>query len=218
MTNQANSYMIVAGYQPQFAGGPYGQVVPSSVNPQNFAPNYMMGAMQGFQMNQAAMANPQAQAQMLQRMQQQQQANHVAMGQVATPQRPPSAAQSTPTNAIPPQQGQFPTPQPPSQTQTPTTQQPPPTVSAPQTPTSASNQANAVNGGSVAGTPLSPGSESRDKERFALLLDINHELLYESIQLQTTQQELKKEHAAEGNAGDKKPTQEETLVQQDYLQ
>jgi len=67
-------------------------------------------------------------------------------------------------------------------------------------------------------TPLSPGGESREKERFALLLDINHELLYESIQIQTTQQELKKEHAAEGNPGERKPTEEETLLQQDYLQ
>lgn len=207
----------MAGYQPQFAGGPYGQVVPSSVNPQNFAPNYMMGGMQGFPMNQAAM--PQQQAQMIQRMQQQQQqqANHAALNQVATPQRPPSAAQNTPGNAIPSQKGQFSTPQPPSQTQTLATQQPPPSVSTPQTPTSA-NPVNATNGGSATGTPLSPSTEARDKERFALLLDINHELLYESIQLQTTQQELKKEHAAEGNAGDKKSTEEETLVQQDYLQ
>lgn len=207
----------MAGYQPQFAGGPYGQVVPSSVNPQSFAPNYMMGAMQGFPMNQAAM--PQQQAQMLQRLQQQQQqqVNHAALNQVATPQRPPSAAQNTPSNAITSQQGQFSTPQPPSQSQTLATQQPPLSASTPQTPTSAS-QANATNGGSVTGTPLSPSTESRDKERFALLLDINHELLYESIQLQTTQQELKKEHATEGNAGDKKSTEEETLVQHDYLQ
>lgn len=175
-----------------------------------------MGAMQGFPMNQAAM--PQQQAQMLQRLQQQQQVNHAALNQVATPQRPPSAAQNTSSNAITSQQGQFSTPQPPSQNQTLATQQPPLSVSTPQTPTSASNQANATNGGSVSGTPLSPSTESRDKERFALLLDINHELLYESIQLQTTQQELKKEHATDGNAGDKKSTEEETLVQQDYLQ
>ncbi|RTE82843.1 hypothetical protein BHE90_002620 [Fusarium euwallaceae] len=236
----ANGQM--AGYQQQFQGAPYGQVVPSSVGPQSFAPNYMMaGGMQGFQMNQAGMP----QQQMMQRMQQQppqqqQPPNPAAMGQVSTPQRPPSAAQGTPTNALPSQQGQFPTPQPPSQSQTPTnqqqqqppqqaqpqpqqsqaqqSQQTPATASTPQTPTFSSNQNPVVNGGSAVATPLSPGTESREKERFSLLLDINHELLYESIQLQMTQQELKKEHAGDGNTGEKKPTEEETHLQQDYLQ
>ncbi|ENH73799.1 hypothetical protein FOC1_g10011118 [Fusarium oxysporum f. sp. cubense race 1] len=177
----------VAGFQQQFAGNPYGQVVPS----------------------------------------------------------PPSAAQGTPNNALPSQQGQFPTPQPPPQSQTPTNQQSQqpqsqqqqqtqqaPTqaqgqqqqqqpvsagLSTPQTPTFSSNQGPAVNG-TLTAAPLSPGTESRDKERFALLLDINHELLYESIQIQATQQELKKESAAAGNPADKKPTDEETQLQQDYLQ
>ena len=89
-------------------------------------------------------------------------------------------------------------------------------LSTPQTPTF-SNQGQTVNGSSAA-VPLSPGTESRDKERFALLLDINHELLYESIQIQATQQELKKENGAAGNPGDKKPSDEETQLQQDYLQ
>ncbi|KAM5377818.1 hypothetical protein ACJA88_006499 [Fusarium oxysporum] len=188
----ANGQM--AGFQQQFAGNPYGQVVPSSVS---------------------------------------------------TPQRPPSAAQGTPNNALPSQQGQFPTPQPPPQSQTPTNQQSQqpqsqqqqqtqqaPTqaqgqqqqqqpvsagLSTSQTPTFSSNQGSAVNG-TLTAAPLSPGTESRDKERFALLLDINHELLYESIQIQATQQELKKESAAAGNPADKKPTDEETQLQQDYLQ
>jgi hypothetical protein len=145
------------------------------------------------------------------------------------------------------QQGQFPTPQPPSQSQTPTNQhtpqlpqqqqqqqqpqqlqgqpqgqaqqqQPSAALSTPQTPTFASNQGPSVNGGSTAAVPLSPGTEARDKERFSLLLDINHELLYESIQIQATQQELKKENAAAGNPSDKKQTEEETQLQQDYLQ
>lgn len=68
-------------------------------------------------------------------------------------------------------------------------------------------------------TPLSPGTQSREKERFALLLDINHELLYESIQIQTSQQELKKVLATmNGNMADKKLLEEESLFQQDYLQ
>ncbi|KAF4984864.1 hypothetical protein FZEAL_17 [Fusarium zealandicum] len=243
----ANGQM--AGYQQQFPGAPYGQVVPSSVAPQNFQPNYMMaGGMQGFPMNQAGM--PQ-QPQMLQRMSQQQQQqspNPAAMGQASTPQRPPSSAQGTPNSALPSHQGQFSTPQPPSQTHTPTShqqpsqpqpqsqqqhqkqpsqqlpqqqqqqQQPPAALSTPQTPTFSSNQGVAVNGASTTAVPLSPGTESRDKERFSLLLDINHELLYESIQLQTTQQELKKEHAADGNAGDKKPSEDETSLQLDYMQ
>ncbi|KAI6769200.1 hypothetical protein HG531_010304 [Fusarium graminearum] len=108
----ANSQM--AGFQQQFSGNPYGQVVPSSVAPQSFTPNYMMGGgMQGFPMNQG---------------------------------------------------------------------------------------------------------ESRDKERFALLLDINHELLYESIQIQETQKKLKKESAAAGIPGDNKPSEEEAQLQHDYLQ
>ncbi|KAK8931892.1 hypothetical protein VCV18_000421 [Metarhizium anisopliae] len=66
---------------------------------------------------------------------------------------------------------------------------------------------------------MSPGAESREKERFALLLDINHELLYESIQIQTTQSELKKENPSpNGNPTERKPTEEENLFQQDYLQ
>ncbi|CAJ0549112.1 Ff.00g027250.m01.CDS01 [Fusarium sp. VM40] len=261
----ANGQM--AAFQQQFPGNPYGQVVSSSVAPQNFAPNYMMGGgMQGFPMNQGGMPqNPQMmqriqqqqqqqaqqqaqQAQQAQQQQQQQQAaNPAGMGQVSTPQRPQSAAQGTPNNALASQQGQFPTPQPQSQSQTPTNQhtpqlpqqqqqqqqplqlqgqpqgqgqqqQPSAALSTPQTPTFAPNQGPTVNGGPTASVPLSPGTEARDKERFSLLLDINHELLYESIQIQATQQELKKENAAAGNPSDKKQTEEETQLQQDYLQ
>lgn len=75
-----------------------------------------------------------------------------------------------------------------------------------------------MNGSSSAAVPLSPGTESRDKERFALLLDINHELLYESIQIQETQKKLKKESAAAGIPGDNKPSEEEAQLQHDYLQ
>lgn len=75
-----------------------------------------------------------------------------------------------------------------------------------------------ANGAVATSTPTSPNTESREKERFALLLDINHELLYESIQLQATQQELKKLNATDGNTGERKPTEEESIIQQDYLQ
>jgi len=81
-----------------------------------------------------------------------------------------------------------------------------------------------MNGTAVVTTPLSPGSESREREVFSLLLDINQELLYESVQLQNRQLELKKEQSAP-NADDgslaeqaRKPAEEEKLVQQDYFQ
>lgn len=141
------------------------------------------------------------------------------MAQVSTPQRPPSTTQGTPTNIMPPQQAQFSTPQPMSQGQTPTTQhQPQMGVATPQTPTFSSNPASSMAAPSSA-VPMSPTTESLEKERFALLLDINHELLYESIQIQTTQQELKKEFVAvNGNVPDRKPTEEESHFQHDYLQ
>lgn len=95
--------------------------------------------------------------------------------------------------------------------------QQPGAIITPQTPTFPSNQG--PNAGVASNAPpLSPASESREKERFALLLDINHELLYEVILLQNTQTELKKEAAAaNGNAGERKQTEEETLFQQDYV-
>ncbi|KAL7789497.1 hypothetical protein V8C37DRAFT_211721 [Trichoderma ceciliae] len=212
-------------YQQQFPGASYGQVLPTAVGPQGFVPNnYMMGAgMQGFAMGQPGM--PQ-QPQMIQRMQPQHQPQQQApqqqpnqmMAQVSTPQRPPSAAQGTPTNIMPPQQPQFSTPQPMSQGQTPANQHQPMGVATPQTPTFSSNPAGGMAVPSASAVPMSPTTENIEKERFALLLDINHELLYESIQIQTTQQELKKEHAAiNGNIPDRKPTEEENLFQQDYL-
>lgn len=58
-------------------------------------------------------------------------------------------------------------------------------------------------------TPLSPGSENRERERVSLLLDINRELLLEVMRLQTIQQETKKEVAAgtpttDGQTGENK--------------
>lgn len=45
-------------------------------------------------------------------------------------------------------------------------------------------------------TPLSPGSESREKERVTLLLEINRVLLMAVIELQNAQQAEKKDEAA----------------------
>jgi hypothetical protein len=260
----------VAGFQQQFAGNPYGQV-PSSVMQQNFNPNaYMMaGGMQGFPMNQGGMPQ-QAQQQMMQRMQAQQQAQQQAQAQAhaqaqaqaqaqgtpgmtpgGTPQRPPSAAQGTPV-PLPPQIGQYSTPQTPSQVPTPgpqqqqhqppqqqpqQPQQQPPQLqqvqqaqqqqpqsagtATPQTPTFASNQG--IPNGASSAVPLSPGTTAIESQRFALLLDINSELLYESIQIQASQQEIKKQRAKEASTGEKSQTDpaaqkaEDTMLQQDYL-
>lgn len=123
---------------------------------------------------------------------------------------------------MPAQQGQFQPPQPPSlpnqqmgnfqahvMDNTPT----------PQTPNFPQNQLNQHAQSMGSNVPQSPGADARDKERFALLLDINHELLYESIQIQTSQQEIKKELAAEGKLTQgREHTEEETMLQQDYVQ
>lgn len=67
--------------------------------------------------------------------------------------------------------------------------------------------------------PTSPQFTAVERERFAILLDINQELLFESMQLQNTQMELKKEIAAAGaesaSEADKKKVEE---AQQDFTQ
>lgn len=71
---------------------------------------------------------------------------------------------------------------------------------------------------------MSPGTESREKERFNTVLDVNQELLWESMQLQYTIQELKKELTAAIAGGEgameqaKKVKEQETLCSQDYAQ
>lgn len=157
----------------------------------------------------------------------------------ATPQRPfPGQNQGqvphgtlTPNNGMSSQQAQFaapPNPQGTPQSQTPNNgqQQPQPmpstNIQTPQTPTFPSNvQAGSVNGASASAGPLSPGADSRDKERLAVILEINNELLVEAMQIQHTQSVLKKEHASPkegaGSDGDKKDKEEEELAQ-DYLQ
>lgn len=73
-------------------------------------------------------------------------------------------------------------------------------------------------------TPLSPGPDSRDKDRVGVILEINNELLLEAMQIQNTQQILKKERTssngadATANDPEKKSTEEEDLLAQDYLQ
>lgn len=72
-------------------------------------------------------------------------------------------------------------------------------------------------GGNNLATPLSPGSEFREKERVTLLLDINRELLLEVMRLQATQ----KEQAAIANSpeasGEKEPAEKEKIDKEKAL-
>ncbi len=149
-----------------------------------------------------------------------------AVMNASTPQRPFNHAQGTPNNAMSSQPTQFSTPQPhstpQSQNQTPSNaQQPSSAVATPQTPTFPSaGQPSQANGTAVS-TPQSPATESREKERFALLLEINQELLLETISLVNSKAELKKEQAAV-ESGEAKPegvdyAEEERLMQNDYV-
>ena len=135
---------------------------------------------------------------------------------------------------MPPHQPQFSTPashQGTPQNQPPNNNPQSATASTPQTPTfpptGSAPHANANPNASAppgASTPISPGTESRERERFSLLLDINQELLYESIQLMNTKAEVKKgqappESGADGANGQNGDTlDEEKLIQQDYTQ
>lgn len=154
---------------------------------------------------------------------------------------PPRSFQSqpqgtpTPTNIPSSQPPQIPTPQIPQNTpqsgtpnngQQPQQHQPPSNVQTPQTPTFPSSaQGGATNGASSGAPPLSPGADSKDKERFALILEINNELLVEAMQIQQTQQVLKKERtvpngsdSTTSNGSDSKPTEDEELLSLDYIQ
>jgi hypothetical protein len=234
MQNTAMPHMAANGqmaYQTPYTTSPYGAGVPSSAAaPQVQLPgNYMIagsmatpmaGAMAPFPMNQGM---PQQQP-MMQRMLPQQ--NPVGMS-ASTPQRPGpfNPAQGTPNSAMPPQASQFSTPQthgtPQSQTPTnPQQQQPPSAAATPQTPTFPTTGQNPqANGTASVSTPQSPATESREKERFALLLEINQELLYELVSLTNSKTELKKEQAAVdagGPKGDVDLAEEEKLSTVDY--
>lgn len=225
MIETTDTGVPAVSFQPPFTSSSYGAGIPSSAGPQPQLPaNFMMaGQMAQYQMN----AGLPPQQSMMQRMLPAQQ--NPAMS-VSTPQRSfnPQAPQGTPTSSMPPQQPQFSTPQQQGtpQSQTPTTAQHPPasTVATPQTPTFPTDQAlqQQVNGTSTVSTPQSPAAESRDKERFTVLLEINQELLYESIQLVNSRNELKKEQAAEAGTAPKNPdidyVEEEKIANQDYNQ
>jgi len=211
-------------FQNPYTTSPYAAAIPSSAGPQPQLPaNFMMaGQMAPYQMN----AGLPSQQPMMQRMLPAQQ-NPGGMPASAG-QRQFNPPQGTPNSSMPPQQQQFSTPQsqgtPQSQTPT-TTQHPPASASAatPQTPTFPTDQGQPqANGASAGSTPQSPATESRDKERMAVLLEINQELLYESIQLVNSRNELKKEQAAVESNGAKSTDidypEEEKLANLDYNQ
>ncbi|KAI1426807.1 hypothetical protein F5Y12DRAFT_234144 [Xylaria sp. FL1777] len=245
MPHMANANGQMPNFQPPYSNSAYGAGIPSSVPPQmNMAPNYAMGGgmpMAGFPMQQGM--NPQQQQQMMQRMQASQ--PNVNMS-TPTPQRnfQPQPSQGTPgpgngqplqqsqfhgpPNAQGPHHGQAPntTPQqqqsmPPSQTQvqTPSSNN----IQTPQTPTFPTQaHGNNTNGMSSASTPLSPGTDLKERERVGVILEINNELLLEAMQIQSTQHIIKKERVAmngtDGNMndGEKKSPEEEQLAQ-DYI-
>lgn len=96
--------------------------------------------------------------------------------------------------------------------------QPSTSITTPQTPTFPQGAQNvAANGTPAVATPLSPGTESKEKDKFSLMLEINQELLFESVQIQNTIQEIKKEAASsDGPASDANRKSEEAALQQDY--
>ncbi|KAK3390218.1 hypothetical protein B0H63DRAFT_108655 [Podospora didyma] len=180
----------------------------------------MASPMASYQMN----PNIPQQQPMMQRMHHPSQQNM----SVSTPQRPFNPNQGTPNSSMPPQQPvQYPTSQQghsTPQSQTPTNVQPTSaSVATPQTPTFPSTgQPAQLNGTSAVTTPQSPGTESREKERFSLILEINQELLYESIAIVNSRSELKKVQTSTEAAGVKEGemdlAEEEKLSNQDYAQ
>ena len=88
-------------------------------------------------------------------------------------------------------------------------------VTTPQTPVfPSSQQGQTGQGNAQMATPLSPGSESRERERVTLLLEINRELLMAVIELQNAQQAEKKEEAASA-AANSTPTEEKDKAEKE---
>ncbi|KAG9249241.1 hypothetical protein BJ878DRAFT_537464 [Calycina marina] len=169
----------VAGgqYQTPYTTSPYGTSIPTSSSsnlPQNHLPT--SSAASNFQMNPSHMNM---------------QPNHMQPpAQTSTPnaRASPYAGihQSTPPNVI--AQSQFSTPQNMAQQAA---------VVAPQTPSFPLGNGAQVAGGGGGNTapPMSPGSETREKERVSLLLDINIMLLLEASRVQEIASAEKKDTA-----------------------
>ncbi|KAH7360198.1 hypothetical protein BKA65DRAFT_492607 [Rhexocercosporidium sp. MPI-PUGE-AT-0058] len=200
----------VPPYQTPYSSSPYGGNVPTSTAA-NLPPNFMppTSGAPSFPMNSMNM-NPQHQAQRMQ-----------PPPPSSTPTQPGPRASpfagiphNTPPNAGP--QSQFSPPQQPNPAhlQTPNNNQqiPAGNILTPQTPNFPPGP-QGPNASQAMATPLSPGSESREKERVTLLLDINRELLMEVMKIQAAQVEAKKEETAPGatspEGGGKEKTEQE---------
>ncbi|KAN0104835.1 hypothetical protein V8E51_010580 [Hyaloscypha variabilis] len=206
MQNNGMAHMPggVPTYQTPYSSSPYGGNMPASSGANiSFMPTTSNAP--SFPMN-APNMNPQHQGQRMQ------------PPSSSTPTQPgPRAApfgnvpQNTPPNAA--AQAQFSTPQNQNQThlQTPNNNQGAQagTVITPQTPNFPPGSQGA-NAGSNIATPLSPGSEAREKERVTLLLEINRELLQECMRLNSiaeakAQAETEKNEAASATASPNGP-------------
>ncbi|CZR62336.1 uncharacterized protein PAC_12233 [Phialocephala subalpina] len=195
----------VSTYQTPYSSSPYGGNIPTSTAA-NMPPNFMPTTSNApsFPMNAPSM-NPQHQAQRMQ-----------PPPPSSTPTQPgarmspfANVQHNTPPNTGQ-AQSQFSTPQNNSQTHLQTPNNNPQgqgqAVVTPQTP----NFPPGSNAGQIA-TPLSPGSESREKERVTLLLEINNGLLKEVMRVQAIQAEVKKdgEAAAASPEADKEKLEKE---------
>jgi hypothetical protein len=216
----------VGSYQTPYTGSPYGNMPSASHLPPNFMPT--SNAPQ-FQMNATNMSmnmNPQ-QMQQMQHMQ-----RMMPPHQSSTPTQPgprPSPFAGAHNNTPPNNgmaQSQFPPPpQNASQTQMQTPnnngQSQGTTVITPQTPNFPQGPQSAGGVGNMA-TPLSPGSEAKEKERVTLLLEINRELLLEVMHIQTLQAEAKKEGGsptvASPDGGEKEKADKTKIHSREYVE
>ncbi|PBP25232.1 putative endo-1,3(4)-beta-glucanase [Diplocarpon rosae] len=189
MAHMAGGQM--SAYQTPYSSSPYGGNIPTSTAP-NIPPNFMppSSGAQGFPMNSMSV-NPQNQAQRMQPPPPS--STPTQPGPRASPFAGPSS-HHTPPNAGP--QSQFSPPQAANQLHPQNSnnsqQAQAGTILTPQTPNFPPGS-QSVNGGSSHVTPLSPGSESREKERVTILLNINQQLLMEVISQQASHAEVKKD-------------------------
>ncbi|PQE31370.1 glutamine repeat -1 protein [Rutstroemia sp. NJR-2017a WRK4] len=185
----------VPSYQTPYTSSPYGSNLPTSSSvshPQNFMPTTSNAPSQ-YGMNPSSML-PQ-QHQMQQRMQPP--PSSTPMPTSATSRVSPygNFPQNSPPTASP---AQFAMPQNPNhqlqqQQQTPNSnpQSQGGMSLTPQTPNFPPGAQNPENAGVPLATPLSPGSEHREKERVSVLLEINREMLFEVVRIQGLQAKAK---------------------------
>lgn len=87
----------------------------------------------------------------------------------------------------------------------------------PQTPNFPPGSRNPENIGAAMATPLSPGSELREKDRVTVLLDINREMLIEVMRIMALQTELKSKQTEDPAEKAKLETESKVLASE-YIQ